>query len=56
MFSSEKIQNKVINLKKIQAKTSSSDQNFEKQEEELIEFKEEHHDALRKSSSGPIQK
>ena len=32
---------------KFQYKISASDQSFEKQEEELIEFKEEHHDALR---------
>ena len=34
---------------------SPSDKSFEKQEEELIEFKEEHHDALREFSSVPIQ-
>ena len=32
---------------KYQANISPSDQNFEKQEEEVIEFKQEHHDELR---------
>ena len=40
MSSSEHIQNKVITLRKFQAKTSPYDQSFEKQEEKLIDFKE----------------
>ena len=42
--------------RKFQAKIYPSDNFFEKQEEELTEFKEDHHDELRKFSSGPIQK
>ena len=41
--------------RKFQAKISPPDQIFEKQEEELIEFKGKHHDELGKFSSGPIQ-
>ena len=41
--------------RKFQANISTSDQSYEKKEEELIYFKEEHHDELRKFSSGPIQ-
>ena len=33
---------------------STFDQNFEKQKVELKDFKEEHHDELKKFSSGPI--
>ena len=40
---------------KYQDKNSPYDKSVEKKEEELIDFKEEHHDTLRKSSSGPIQ-
>ena len=40
---------------KFQYKISPSDQSFEKQEQELIEFKEEQYDELRKFSSGPIK-
>ena len=36
---------------KLQANISTSDQSIWKQEEESIEFKEEHHDELRKFSS-----
>ena len=34
---------------------SSYDQFLKEKKEELIYFKEEHHDALKKFSSGPIQ-
>ena len=56
MFSSEHIQNEVFTITyehkcskdnfeiKSQAKTYPSYQSFEKQEEELIEFKGNHHD------------
>ena len=40
---------------KSQTKISPSDQSFEKQEEEWIEFKEWHHDELRRFSSVIIQ-
>ena len=40
---------------KLKPKISLSDQSFENQEEELIRFKEEHHDELRRFLSGPIQ-
>ena len=55
MLSSEHIQNKVLTLtfehpssvnqfeRKFQAKISPYGRSFENQEEELIEFKEEHH-------------
>ena len=39
----------------LQDKISPLDNFFENQEEELIKFKEEHHDELRKFSSGSIQ-
>ena len=39
MFPSEHIQNKVITLRQFQDKLSPSNQSFENQEEELIEFK-----------------
>ena len=39
----------------LQARIYPYNQSFEKQEEELIEFNEEHHDELIKSSSVPIQ-
>ena len=55
MFSSEHIQNKAITLRQFKAKIYPSDQKFEKQEEELIEFKDEQHDELRKFSSGIIK-
>ena len=67
MFSSEHIQNKVLTItsehpysevhfeRKSQTNIFSFDQIFEKQEEELIEFKGKHHDELRKFSSGHIQ-
>ena len=54
-FSSEHIQNKVITLRKSQANISQSDKTVEKQKEELIKFKEEHHNDLRKFSSGNIK-
>ena len=66
-LSSGPIQNEVLTInsehpyseypfeRKSQTKFHSSDQSFEKQEEEFIEFKEEHHDELRNFSSGPIQ-
>ena len=41
--------------RKFHDKISPSNQSFEKQEEKLIDSKEEHHDELRKFSSGPIQ-
>ena len=41
--------------RKPQANISPFDQSFEKQEEQLIEFKEKHHDELIKFSSRPIQ-
>ena len=41
--------------RKLFAKISPSDQSFEKQEEEFIEFKWKHHGELRQFSSGPIQ-
>ena len=41
--------------RKSQDKISPSDQSFEKYEEELIEFKEEHYDKLKNLSLGPIQ-
>ena len=41
--------------RKFHDKISPSNQSFEKQEEKLIDSKEEHHDELRKISSGPIQ-
>ena len=40
---------------KFQTNITPYDQTFEKKEEELIEFKEEYHDELRKFPSGPIQ-
>ena len=57
-FSSGSIQNEVLNItsehassedhfeRKYQFNISPSDKSFEKQEEELIEFKEEQHDEL----------
>ena len=42
--------------RKCQDKISPSDQSFENKEEELIDCKEEHHYALRKFPSVPIQK
>ena len=66
-FSSGPIKNEVLTVnsehpssadhfeRKFQAKIYPSDQSFEKQEEDLIYFKEEHHDELRKSSSVLIQ-
>ena len=56
MFSPEYIQNQVLNItsehlysedqfdRKLQANISPSGQKIEKKEEELIEFKEKHHD------------
>ena len=67
MFSSEHIQNEVLTLtsehpssadkfeRKFQSKISPSGQKFEKSEEELIYFKEEHHVELRNVLLGPIQ-
>ena len=58
-FSSGPIQNEVLNIsyehpssayhfeRKYQAKISPSDQSFENEEEELMEFKEYHNDELR---------
>ena len=66
-FSSGPIQNEVLTInsehpssadhfeRKYQAKIYPYDQSFEKQEEELIEFKEEHHDELKTFSSVLIQ-
>ena len=45
----------MVTLRKFQDNIYPSDQSVEKKEEEFIEFKGEHHDALRKYSSGPIQ-
>ena len=62
-FLSGPVQNEVLTIKpehpsyvdhferKFQAKISPYDQSFEEQEEELIKFKEEHHDELGKFSS-----
>ena len=68
MFSSEHIKNKVLIIitcenqssryhfeSKFQARISLSDQSFENQEKELIEFKLKHQDELRNLSSGPIK-
>ena len=55
ILSSGHIQNKVITLRKFQSKISPSGQSFEQQEEELIEFREEHHYDLIKFSYGLIQ-
>ena len=49
MFSSEHFK------KKLKHRIYPSDKKFEIQEEELTEFKEEHHDEFRKISSGIIQ-
>ena len=45
----------MITPRKFQAKISPFDQNFEKQEEEMVDLKLNHHYELRKFSSGPIQ-
>ena len=41
--------------KKFQDNIYPSDQSYKKQEEELIEFKEEHHDALRNIHQDPLK-
>ena len=66
MLLSEHIQNEVLTITsehpsyknyfdiKFQANIYSSDQSDEKQEQELIEFKEKYHDEFRKFSSGTV--